>query len=152
MKLEPPRLRLLGRGAGLVIYLVNGERVRNEIDVDFVNGGNEAVYPNFIPRDEIWIDDAQHALDRTATTLHELIERDLMLHHGMDYDTAHDRANVYERAFRRRLQLHRPSAYDARRVMKAYRSYLSGRRNQKTRRELDQDIIGTLNGRSRAAP
>jgi hypothetical protein len=45
VKLKPPRLRLLGRAGSLAIYLVDGERVRNEIDIDFVNGGNGAVYP-----------------------------------------------------------------------------------------------------------
>lgn len=55
VRLHPPRLRLLGRGGGLVVYLVNGEQVRNEIDGDFVNGG----YPIYVPPDEIWIDDAQ---------------------------------------------------------------------------------------------
>jgi hypothetical protein len=138
---------------GLTIYLVNGEHVRNEIDVDFVNGGNGAIYPSYIPPDEIWIDDAQHALDRTATALHELIERDLMWHHGLGYDCAHDEANMYERAFRWGLRHHRPAKFDARGVAGAYRSYLQLRSRgvSKTARQLDHEITGVLRRGSRSS-
>lgn len=152
VRLHPPRRRLLGQGNGLWVYLVEGERVRNEIDVDFVNGGNAAVYPSYIPHDEIWIDDAQHPLDRTATALHELIERDLMLHHGRGYDSAHDLANVYERAFRRQLRRHRPLRYNSREVMDAYRAYLCDRGSPKAPRQLQREIAGVLHRRSRWGP
>jgi hypothetical protein len=134
---------------GLAIYLVDGEHVRNLIDVDFVNGGNGAVYPGYIPLDEVWIDDAQHALDRTATALHELVERDLMLHRGMSYDRAHDEANVYERGLRWRLMHHRPTTYAARSVAEAYRTYLHGQSDRKTDRQLDQEISAALGRRAR---
>lgn len=49
MRLQLPRRRLLGHGDGLFVYLVDGEHVRNEIDVDFVNGGNGAVLPELHP-------------------------------------------------------------------------------------------------------
>jgi len=143
-KLEPPRLRLLGRVDDLTIYLVDGELIRNDIDVDFVNGGNGAVYPGYVPLDEVWIDDGQRVLDRTATTLHELIERDLMLHHGRNYDRAHDETNVYESALRRELVRHRPATFDLRRVTEAYRNYLQNA--HKTGRELSQDIRRVLGG------
>jgi len=152
MRLPRPRRRLLGRGEGLSVYLVDGEYVRNELDIDFVNGGNGAVYPHYIPLDEIWIDDAQHALDRTATALHELVERDLMLHHGRSYDTAHDLANMYERPFRQRLKHHRPRSYHSREVMDAYRAYLWGsQRPRKTARQLDREVAGVLRGRPGAS-
>lgn len=152
MRLHPPRRRLLGQGNGLWVYLVDGERIRDEIDVDFVNGGNAAVYPSYIPHDEIWIDDAQHPLDRTATALHELVERDLMLHHGRSYDSAHDLANVYERAFRRQLRRHRPLTYNSHEVMAAYQTYLCGRGGHKTPRQLQREIAGLLRRRSRSGP
>lgn len=123
MKPRPPRLRLLGRVAGFAVYLVSGERVRDEVDIDFTLGGNEAVY-TYVPPGEIWIDDAAHALDRTATALHELVERDLMLHHGMDYDRAHDAASARERLFRRGLVRRHPTKFDAHSVAIAYRAYL----------------------------
>lgn len=121
-----PRLHLLGRLDGIRIYLVSGEAVRDEIDVDFTEGGNDAVY-TYVPAGEVWIDDAAHALDRTATALHELVERDLMLRHGLSYDAAHDAANERERAFRRDLVRRRPARFDLGRVAVAYRAYLSDR-------------------------
>jgi hypothetical protein len=144
MKIRLPRLRLLGRVTDLSIYLVDGQRVRDEIDVDFVNGGNGAVYPRYVPRDEIWIDDAQHPLDRTATALHELIERDLMLNHGMSYDNAHDAANARERVFRKNLARRPPSRFDTARVAAAYRAYAAEPSSKKRSRQLDREIARAL--------
>lgn len=143
MKPHPPRLRLLGRVDGLAIYLVDGERVRDDVDVDFVNGGNEAVY-SYVPPGEIWIDDAQHPIDRTATALHEIVERDLMLNHGMGYDAAHDAANGHERAFREALKRRPPSRFDARRLAAAYRVYLRETPTRKRSRQLDHEITAAL--------
>jgi hypothetical protein len=142
--LRAPRLRLLGRVEGLVIYLVNGEKVRDTLDVDFTNGGNDAIYPRYIPAGEVWIDDAQHVLDRTATALHELVERDLMLHHGMSYDGAHDAANGHERAFREVLVHRRPLRFDGRRLAEAYRTYLREKPRAKRSQLLDREITAAL--------
>jgi hypothetical protein len=136
-------LRLLGRVAGLAIYLVDGEKVRDSIDVDFTMGGNEARY-SYVPPGEIWIDNADHVLDRTATALHELIERDLMLHHGMSYDFAHDAANARERVFRRDLERRRPSRFDGRRVGQAYRIYFREKPIRKRSHQLDREIAAAL--------
>lgn len=147
MKLRAPRLALLGRVADASIYLVDGETVRDEIDVDFTNGGNEARY-HYVPRSEIWIDDAQHALDRTATALHELVERDLMLRHGMSYDAAHDAANGHERAFRRDLARNRPVRFDVGLVAKAYGVYARETTKQKRAKQLDREIAQALSRRA----
>jgi len=114
--MKPPRLRLLGQVTGLVVYLVDGEHVRNELDLDFTAGGNEAIYPNYVPKGEIWIDDALSALDRTATVLHEIVERNLMLGKGWSYDRAHDAASAAERPFRKDLQRKPPRGTDLARV------------------------------------
>jgi len=148
-----PRFRLLGKVAGLSVYLVSGEHVRDQIDVDFTMGGNEGAYPHYVPPGEIWIDDAMHPLDRTATALHEIVERDLMLHHDMSYDRAHDAANVRERAFRQGLVHHHPKTFDGRRVAFAYRVYLRSRSlgasgaSGKSSRQLDHEIAETLGRR-----
>jgi len=147
--LRPPRLRLLGRVAGLAIYLVDGEKIRDVFDLDFTMGGNEARY-SYVPPGEIWIDDAQHALDRMATALHELIERDLMLHHGMRYDDAHDAANAHERSFRSRLELQRPTGFDAPSVAAAYRVYCCEKPRRQRSRQLDREIAETLHRRTGA--
>jgi len=124
MKLQPPRLRYLGKVAGLSIYLVSGVAVRNQTDIDFTCGGNEAVYPSYVPPNEIWLDDAAGPLDRTATCLHEIVERDQMMRFGKDYDAGHEVASATERPFRRELAKNPPKAFDPKRVAAAYRAYL----------------------------
>jgi len=147
-KLRPPRLRRLGKLAGLTIYLVSGEQVRNKSDIDFTQGGNEAIYPTYVPVGEIWVDDAMHALDRSATILHEMVERDLMLHHGMDYDHAHEVASSRERVLRKELARNPSSKVDLRRVGRAYGAYL--REPKLTRsQQLNHDIAESV-GRKRA--
>jgi hypothetical protein len=143
--MKPPRLRSLGRVVGLAVYLVDGERIRDEIDIDFTMGGNEGVYPNYVPRNEIWLDDAMHPLDMCATALHEIVERDLMLNFGMDYDHAHDIASANERPFRAELLKKRPRAFDGRRVAAAYRAYERGAK--KTRNQLDREITAMIGRR-----
>jgi hypothetical protein len=123
-KLAPPRLKYLGSVDGLKIYLVSGEKIRNEIDIDFTQGGNEAAYPRYNPPGEIWIDDAMHALDRIATAFHEIMERHLVMKHGEDYDLAHAKACAHEILFRKKLASERPKKFDARRVSKEFHDYL----------------------------
>lgn len=123
LKLEPPRLRRLGYVTGLPVYLVSGEQVRNNIDIDFTQGGNEAAYPGYVPPGEIWIDDAMHSLDRIATIFHEIVERNLVLYGGVDYDDAHDTACKREIEFRKDLARKKPASTDLRLVTAALRPY-----------------------------
>ena len=123
LKLEPPRIRRLGYVTGLPVYLVSGERVRNDIDIDFTQGGNEAAYPGYVPAGEIWIDDAMHVLDRIATIFHEIVERNLVLYGGINYDEAHDTACKREIAFRKELARKRPTTTDLSLVARALRPY-----------------------------
>jgi hypothetical protein len=123
LKLEPPRLKRLGYVTGLAVYLVSGEHVRNHIDPDFTQGGNEGAYPGYNPPGEIWIDDAMHVLDRIATIFHEIVERNLMMCQGVGYDKAHDTALEREMKFRKELMRQRPTSTDLRLVTKALRPY-----------------------------
>lgn len=82
----------------LDVRLVEGEEVRNTLDVDFVAGGHHGRY-GFIPEGEIWIEEGMSAMDQLATLVHELYELELM-DEGMSYDEAHDKANGLERRFR----------------------------------------------------
>ena len=153
-KLPPPRLRFLGKVAGLNVYLVSGVQVRNTIDIDFTCGGNEAVYPSYNPPGEIWLDDAAGPLDRTATCLHEIVERDQMMRNGLDYDDAHEIASATERPFRQELLRNPPKAFDPKRVAAAYKAYLRnpgkypviGRPDEPPRgaRQLDREIDAAL--------
>jgi hypothetical protein len=152
MKLLRPRLRLLGTVAGLPIYLVSGEEVRNKTDIDFTCGGNDGVYPFYVPAGEIWIDDALHGLDRTATALHEMVERDLMVRHGMAYDPAHEIASSYEAPFRRELARARVTAFDVSRLEVAYRNFLRDRPKGgpvRHARQIQRDIDAARSGKPR---
>jgi hypothetical protein len=115
---KSPRIRLLGRVTGVPVYLVDGEKIRNETEIEFTSGGHGYVYPHFIPKGEIWIDDGIHGvIDLMATTYHEAVERDLMKDYEYSYDRAHGIASKLETAFRRRLaQAGRPRAFDGRQV------------------------------------
>lgn len=113
-----PRTKFLGHVTGLAVYAVDGEYVRNKQDIDFVCGGNEAVYPNYVPKGEIWLDSILKPLDATATLLHEIVERNLMVNKGWGYERAHDAASARERPFRRELAKDRPTKIDLPRVEK----------------------------------
>jgi hypothetical protein len=123
LALRPPRLKRLGFINGLTIYLVSGEQVRNKTDIDFTAGGSEAAYPGYIPKNEIWLDDALHVLDRIATIFHEIVERNLMLYKGIDYDDAHEIACERELAFREELAKKPPTSTDLRLVARALKPY-----------------------------
>lgn len=125
LDVRPPRLKRLGFINGLAIYLVSGEQVRNKTDIDFTAGGNSAAYPKYIPQNEIWLDDALHVFDRVATIFHEIVERNLMLYGGVDYDDAHDTACKREIALRKELEKNPPTSTDLRIVIKALAPYAS---------------------------
>jgi hypothetical protein len=60
------------------VYLVNGQYIRDNIDIDFTQGGHGKVY-KFIPENEIWIDRSLDTPeDKKATFLHELAEYNAM--------------------------------------------------------------------------
>jgi hypothetical protein len=86
------------------IYSVSGEHIRrigsNSIGdrqaVDFTMGGHSGVYDKLIPEDEVWVEENMSPEDQEATILHELNERNDMLLHGKDYETAHDNSSEEE--------------------------------------------------------
>lgn len=92
------RLRVPGI-APLKVYLVDGERVRDEIEIDYTMGGTHGRF-KFIPKNEVWIEQILSPHDRVATLAHELRELGLM-RHGMTYLKAHEQANTVERAVRK---------------------------------------------------
>ena len=94
-----PILKMLERD-GLTVWLVNGRKTRENIERDFVEGGNAGRY-KFIPRNDIWIDDDLSVDEQGYALAHELYERYWMLSHGMSYDRAHDKANNFEFKLRR---------------------------------------------------
>ena len=72
---------------GVNVWIVNGRMVRSLFDIDFTEGGHDHVY-EFVPTNEVWIDDDLEEVERPYVLLHELHERNLMAK-GWDYDRAH---------------------------------------------------------------
>ena len=85
---------------GFVIRLVRGKIVRQYLDPKFLLGGHGYVY-SYIPRNEVWIDDAQDKKEMKYSLTHELYEANLMKK-GMDYNSAHDFALAAEKYERRK--------------------------------------------------
>ncbi len=92
------RRRSLGVAAGKQVWLVDGSALRSAFYQDFTLGGHNLRY-RFIPRHEVWIDDAVAPAERPAILHHELVEIGHM-ERGMSYDLAHARASRAERRFR----------------------------------------------------
>ncbi len=80
--------------SGVSVWIVNGRLVRSVFDVDFTEGGHDHVY-EFVPQNEVWIDNDLEEAERPYVLLHELHERNLMAK-GWDYDHAHEDSSKLE--------------------------------------------------------
>ena len=76
------------------VWIVDGRLVRSVFDVDFTEGGHDYVY-EFVPQNEVWIDNDLEEVERPYVLLHELHERNLMAK-GWDYDRAHEDSSKIE--------------------------------------------------------
>jgi hypothetical protein len=76
------------------VWIVDGRLVRSVFDVDFTEGGNDYVY-EFVPENEVWLDNDLNQAERPYVLLHELHERNLMVQ-GWNYDRAHADASKIE--------------------------------------------------------
>jgi hypothetical protein len=92
------------------VYDVDADMVRDEHKVDFLEGGNSAVY-EWIPRGQdgaitIWLESDLETNEAPLVALHEYVESLLMDLHGLKYDEgefqAHDLASKVEWKYRRR--------------------------------------------------
>ena len=79
---------------GLSVWIVNGRLVRSTFDIDFTEGGHDYVY-EFVPKNEIWIDDAIVEQERPYVLIHELHERNQMSK-GWPYSKAHEESSRIE--------------------------------------------------------
>ena len=79
---------------GLSVWIVNGRLVRSVFDIDFTAGGHEHVY-EFVPQNEVWIDNDIEENERGYILLHELHERNLMAK-GWTYEKAHEESSRLE--------------------------------------------------------
>ena len=96
-----PRIKKLKNYKGYKIFIVDGELLRNELDIDFVMGGNGLHYL-YIPIDEIWVDKIYYKTKEVnAIILHEYTELKAMKQ-GIGYEKAHDMASFKELMKRRK--------------------------------------------------
>jgi len=79
---------------GVSVWFVNGRMVRSVFDIDFTEGGHDHVY-EFVPHNEVWIDDDLEEQERGYVLLHELHERNRMAQ-GWTYDRAHAESSRLE--------------------------------------------------------
>src|SRR5262249_7589988 len=80
------RKELFGRLDDDEVWIVDGRAVRDHFDPNFTQGGHHWRY-RFVPRRQIWIDDAVAARELEYTLVHEAHELHLM-RRGMSYDDA----------------------------------------------------------------
>ncbi|MFI5253080.1 MAG: hypothetical protein ACHQQQ_11695 [Bacteroidota bacterium] len=84
--------------SGVSVWIVNGRLVRSVFDDDFTEGGHDYVY-EFVPQNEVWIDDDLEEVERPYVLLHELHERNLMAK-GFPYSKAHEDSSKIEYRYR----------------------------------------------------
>lgn len=79
---------------GVSVWIINGRLVRSVFDIDFTEGGHNYVY-EFVPENEVWIDDAIEEKERGYVLLHELHEHNRMAN-GWPYNKAHAESSRLE--------------------------------------------------------
>jgi hypothetical protein len=79
---------------GLHVWRVDGRLVRSAFFIDFTEGGHDYVY-DFVPHNEVWLDDDLVIAELPFVAIHEIHERNLMKR-GWKYDDAHGSASALE--------------------------------------------------------
>jgi hypothetical protein len=85
---------------GISVYEVHGREVRDDLSVEFALGGHGAVYPKFIPDNEVWVEELPDSEDQCFNINQNLAEMFLM-RLGTGYREAHLVANKLEKRERR---------------------------------------------------
>ena len=102
LRKDDPRIKLWKKlpKSGLKIYVVDGQAIRDQYDVEFIQGGHSLHY-DFIPKKEIWIDVNVSLKERKFVLAHKIFELGAMQKNGGDYDKAHKAASKYEKELRK---------------------------------------------------
>ena len=90
--------KILYAEGDFIVRSVNGQKVRRDINIDFVSGGHYLVY-DYIPEKELWIDSELPPQEEDFITIHEVHECYLM-QSGLGYDEAHEQASKIEHYYR----------------------------------------------------
>lgn len=86
---------------GVKVWLVNGCLVRSVLNIDFTQGGHEYVY-EYVPPNDVWIDNDLNWQERGFVILHELHERNRM-EQGLPYSQAHAESSALELSCRKQI-------------------------------------------------
>jgi hypothetical protein len=89
------KIAKLGKIGDVAVWLVDGRKVRDDDFIDFTEGGHDLVY-DFIPPNEIWLDNAVKPEERPYILAHEFDERKKMAETGEAYKHAHNQASYLE--------------------------------------------------------
>ncbi len=84
---------------GTRIFLVDGAKVRNDVNVAFF-GGAHPRYDDCKTTKEIWIEKGKSGSEESKILVHEIVEYIMMKYVHMNYDRAHNIANSVEDAIR----------------------------------------------------
>ncbi len=93
-------VRKILKAGNVDVHVINGRAVRDLYYIEFTEGGHHFVY-DFVPENEVWLDDDLSAHERDYVLVHELHERYLMAL-GQDYDPAHRSSSIIEYKCRRK--------------------------------------------------
>lgn len=93
-------IKKIGQRGKILIYLVDGSKIRSKLDKEFTNFGQHFRFP-FIPKYEFWLDKEAVPNERRFFIDHLLIEWQLM-NNGSSYSEALEKADRKERSERRK--------------------------------------------------
>ena len=82
------------------VFVINGNELRDNYETDFIGGGHGYVYPELIPKDEIWVEDMESKNDQEEILMHEIVEWYMMKYQNKEYEEAHNIATSIERVIR----------------------------------------------------
>jgi len=92
------KLIFADKATGLNVWLVDGKKVREQFNEDFIGGGHHYVY-DFIPENDIWLENTLVKAEVPFFLLHELHEANEM-RSGVEYEKAHNEASAVEQSAR----------------------------------------------------
>lgn len=98
--MDKPYIKYIGRIKKFRLFVVDGDYIRNNMEDNFALAGHQLAYPNMIPHLEIWIEETTHKSEILFLAVHEIFENKIM-QWGVDYELAHEMANVIETACRK---------------------------------------------------
>lgn len=94
-----PTFKKSSTGANPIVIFIDGSIVRQYLDPEFIFGGHGFVY-DYIPKNEIWLDNTMDPREVPYIEHHERVEQELMSA-GATYDEAHDIATASDKQLRR---------------------------------------------------